>query len=292
VVGLVLGALAVESCLKGPATVVLAAPVALLILPILDTSAAIVRRTLTGRSIFTTDRGHLHHCLLHGGLSARGVLVLLGVSCALTGLGALASQAFNNEWMALLTGATVVAVFVTTGLFGHAEANLIKQRLLALAARLLDPSAARAPRQLAVRLQGSAAWDGLWGALTERAARLNLRQMRLNINAPALYEAYHAWWERPGEVGEGRGVWRVEVPLTARGLALGQLEVAGLLDDQPVWQKIAALTQCVEDAQLALSPIVCTCEHLPAVAHAPHAAAGPHVLPLPAARGATHSTPI
>src|SRR5205807_6415533 len=62
-IGLFVGVLAIQSSLKGPATVALTAPAALLIIPILDTSAAIVRRKLTGRSIFTTDRGHLHHVL-------------------------------------------------------------------------------------------------------------------------------------------------------------------------------------------------------------------------------------
>src|SRR5205807_323940 len=68
-IGLVVGVLAIESSLKGPATVALAVPAALLVIPIFDTSTAILRRTLTGRSIFTTDRGHLHHCLQGRGLS-------------------------------------------------------------------------------------------------------------------------------------------------------------------------------------------------------------------------------
>ena len=54
-VGLVLGTLAIESSLKTPATIVLSFPVALLALPIFDTTAAIVRRKLTGRSLYSTD---------------------------------------------------------------------------------------------------------------------------------------------------------------------------------------------------------------------------------------------
>src|SRR5205085_2901248 len=45
-VGLVVGVLAIQSSLKGPATVALAGPLALLVIPIFDTSAAIVRRKL------------------------------------------------------------------------------------------------------------------------------------------------------------------------------------------------------------------------------------------------------
>ena len=49
----------------------------LLTLPIFDTTAAIIRRKLTGRSIYTTDRGHLHHCLLRRGFSTWRVLLLV-----------------------------------------------------------------------------------------------------------------------------------------------------------------------------------------------------------------------
>ena len=78
-------------------------PIALLILPILDTTAAIIRRKLTGRSIYTTDRGHLHHCLLRSGYTPSGVLLLVAFLCLLTCGGVLASDAFNNEWIAILT---------------------------------------------------------------------------------------------------------------------------------------------------------------------------------------------
>ena len=70
-IGLVLGVLAIRSTLKGPATVALAAPAALMAIPIFDSAAAIARRLLTGRSIYTTDRGHLHHMMLRRGLTAR-----------------------------------------------------------------------------------------------------------------------------------------------------------------------------------------------------------------------------
>src|SRR5205085_7444433 len=115
-VGLVVGVLAIESSLKGPATVALAAPTALLTLPIFDTFAAILRRTLTGRSIYTTDRGHLHHCLLRSGLSNRTVLLCVSGCCLLTVAGALASLALQQELIALLSATTVVALLIVTGL--------------------------------------------------------------------------------------------------------------------------------------------------------------------------------
>lgn len=239
-VGLILGALAIHCSLKAPATIALALPVGLLILPIFDTAAAIVRRKLTGRSIYTTDRGHLHHCLLRGGLSTRWALAVVALCCIVACAGVLTSQAFENDWLALIAAGSVVAVLITTRLFGYAEFMLIKGRLLCM----LSPAHRG---QLEVRLQGTVAWKDLWHALLVRAAELNLRQLLLDVNAPALHEGYHARWDRPIEENDERPLWHVELPMTARGLSVGRLVLAGLPDDQPVWKKIAILMEVVED---------------------------------------------
>ena len=108
-IGLSIGIMAIQNSLKAHATMVLAAPVGLLAIPILDTTAAILRRKLTGRSIYTTDRGHLHHCLLAQGWGTRWTLLIISCSCTLTAVGALASLAFNNEWFGFLCALTVVS---------------------------------------------------------------------------------------------------------------------------------------------------------------------------------------
>lgn len=238
-VGLILGSLAIHCSLKAPATVALALPVTLLVLPIFDTAAAIVRRKLTGRSIYTTDRGHLHHCLLRGGLSNRVALGLVACCCIVASTGALSSQAFENDWIALVTAASIVAVLIVTRRFGYAEFMLIKGRLMCL----LSPGRYG---QLEVRLQGTAAWKDLWRTLLFRAADLNLRRLLLDVNAPALHEGYHARWDCAADGNEERPLWHVEIPMTARGVSVGRLVLAGFPDKQPVWKKIAILTEVVE----------------------------------------------
>ena len=225
---------------------VLAAPVTLLILPVFDTTAAILRRKLTGRSICTTDRGHIHHCLLRGGYSTWMVLLLISGFSVLAAGGVLASRSFDCEWIALLTGGAVVAILISTRLFGFAEAMLLKQWLLSLSAFLLQRLPAGQARQTQVRLQGNAEWQRLWSTLTAEAVRLNLQHVRLDINVPALHEGYHARWDRSEEAGEVPNLWRVEIPLAAQGLTLGRLEVSGQQDEEPAWRKIAAVTRVVE----------------------------------------------
>jgi UDP-GlcNAc:undecaprenyl-phosphate GlcNAc-1-phosphate transferase len=239
-VGLMLGTLAIQCSLKAPTTVALLLPVGLLTMPFFDTAAAIVRRKLTGRSIYTTDRGHLHHCMLRRGFSTSLVLVIVSMCCLATCAGALMSQAFNNEWIVLLTMLSIVSILIFTRLFGFAEAMLIKEQVMSLL------QTTRHTQQMEVRLQGTGDWQRLWILLTDEAVRLNLQQMLLDVNAPSLHEGYHARWSRFHDAGEAPTLWRFEIPLSQNGCSIGRLLIAGHPDNDPVWSKIATLTELVE----------------------------------------------
>src|SRR5262249_32015040 len=254
-VGLILGTLAIQSSLKAPATIALATPVALLILPIFDTTAAILRRKLTGRSLYTSDRGHLHHCLQRRGLSTWGTLFLICSFSLLAGSGVLASRAFDNDWIALLTALTVISILLTTRLFGHAELLLVKERLLSLVVSSCWPGSENGSRQIAVRLQGTAEWKGLWSLLTQHAETRRLLYLRLDVKAPAHHEGYHARWDRCPQETEPLNLWRVEIPLTAHGVVLGRLDVAGQQNDEPVWQQLAAVMRIVDGFDPTLIPL-------------------------------------
>jgi UDP-GlcNAc:undecaprenyl-phosphate GlcNAc-1-phosphate transferase len=254
-IGLVVGVLAIESSLKGPATVALAVPAALLVIPILDTSAAIVRRKFTGRSIYTTDRGHLHHMLLRHGLSNRGVLLLVGGLSAMASLGALGSLYLNNEFFAVLAVLAVAGLLLVTRLFGHAEFLLIKERLLAVWFVLRHGNDGGRVHQLVVRLQGSADWNELWKHVTTYAEQLELASVCLDVNAPALHEGYHARWGRVQSDVENPSFWRAEIPLAAGGQVVGRLEITGLRDDEPVWEKIALAGKIIEDVEAVLTSL-------------------------------------
>jgi UDP-GlcNAc:undecaprenyl-phosphate GlcNAc-1-phosphate transferase len=128
-IGLVIGAVAIPASLKGPATVTLAAPLAVLILPMFDTSAAIVRRKLTGRSFASPDREHLHHSLLARGLTVRGALIVVAVLGVISAAGALLSTALQNDLFAIISAGSVVIALVAGNLFGRTELGLIRSRI-------------------------------------------------------------------------------------------------------------------------------------------------------------------
>ncbi len=246
-IGLIVGTLAILSSLKASATIVLSTPFVLLTLPFFDTTAAIIRRKLTGRSIYATDRGHLHHCLLRRGYSTIRVLAIVSVCCLVTGIGALASHALNSEPIAFLTGIAVITLLILTRLFGHAEAVLVKQRLVSLGSSLFKYKKLGQAQQLEVRLQGSVEWKKLWSVLSEHAQELNLRQLRLDVNAPALHEGYHARWEIPNKENEFSNMWRIEIPVVTQGIDVGRLLIAGPIDPEPVWWKLESISKVIDE---------------------------------------------
>jgi UDP-GlcNAc:undecaprenyl-phosphate GlcNAc-1-phosphate transferase len=274
-IGLVVGVLAIRSSFKGPATVSLMAPAALLTIPILDTLTAIVRRKLTGRSLFDTDRGHIHHCLLRQGWSPRKTLLIISSLCLLAAVGALGSVAFNSEFVALVTAATVIGILVSARLFGYAELALVGKRLGGFLGSFVRLPAEQNAREFEVQLQGKMDWNQLWCAVVVSARKLNLVSARLDINAPSLHESYHARWDRPAQDGhELENRWRTELPIVAHGQVLGRILVVGAQDDVPAWQKIKLLARLSEELEASAAQLTAPALPLPST----HVLSAPHVL--------------
>jgi UDP-GlcNAc:undecaprenyl-phosphate GlcNAc-1-phosphate transferase len=245
-IGLVVGVLAIQSSLKGPAATALAVPVALLTLPFFDTTAAIVRRKLRGLSVSTPDRGHLHHCLLRRGLSNRRILMCVSVFGLVTGTGALASQTLNNELFAILSGLAVVTILVASRLFGHVEMRLIRDRLVAGAESLWQGAVNGKSATVEMSGAGLGEWKELWDTLTARAGQFHLKAIRLDVKQSAAVRKCHARWADPDEPVADSELWRAEIPLHAHGQGVGRLEVVGHRQAEP-WRHLATLFQLVED---------------------------------------------
>jgi UDP-GlcNAc:undecaprenyl-phosphate/decaprenyl-phosphate GlcNAc-1-phosphate transferase len=247
-IGLVVGALSIQGKLKGGAAMALAAPIAVLILPILDTTAAIARRKLTGRSIYTTDRGHLHHCLLSSGMNRSVVLILVGVFGLITSAGAVATIVLHNDLYAVAAALVVVVLLIATRLFGYAELVLAKEKVRALFLLLWNGNHSDRSHQTKVRLQGSVQWQGIWDDLTTAAMENNLRSLCLNVNAPALNEGYHAQWNRFSSAvsDEEASDWSADVPICLGGRVIGRLSAVGMFDVEPTWVKLQHLAEIVQ----------------------------------------------
>ena len=227
-IGLVLGALAIRSSLKGPATVAMAAPILIWAILLFDVGAAILRRKLTGQSVYTTDRGHLHHVLQKRGFSRRKIVFFVGLLCVVCGTGAMVSVYQKSEWMAVATGVTVIATLIISRMFGHSEFALLFNRVKSLMQSTLRlPSREkRAPKPVASRFTGHRDWEQLWTSLISFAEKFDLSLVQLNVNSPSIGEEFHAFWERKEHPPLLR-MWRTEIPLFHGKLAVGRLTICG-----------------------------------------------------------------
>ena len=256
-IGLLAGALAIQCSLKGPATVAIAAPLALWAIPIFDSAMAIVRRKLTGRSIYETDRAHLHHCLLKRGWQGRGVLGFVSMMCALTALGALGSVWLHNELYATVSALAVVAMLVVTGIFGQAELALLLARLRSTGASMFHGPPARSSGTAdglgsgsgAVKIQGVRDWQELWELLLGSAASFSPNAVQLDINIPQLHESYHAHWRRTTSDSETDGCWTAKIPLVVNGHRVGRIEMAAPREAGPMSQRWGAIASLVESVE-------------------------------------------
>jgi UDP-GlcNAc:undecaprenyl-phosphate GlcNAc-1-phosphate transferase len=243
-IGLVLGVLAIRGALKGPATVALATPTALWAIPLFDVSMAILRRKLTGRSIYDTDRGHLHHCLAQRGFSGRKIVFFVGFLCACTAAGAFASVYQHNEVMALISAGAVVGTLVATRCFGHSECRLLLRRSKMLFESLLPRAGllGREALELSTHMNGTREWDALWQSLVDFAERSDISAVRLNVSLPALHEDFHATWnQHRNGFAKPNQKWSATWPLHVRGQTVGRVELSGFCDQESDCRRLSNL---------------------------------------------------
>ncbi len=114
--GFTLSFLAIEGVMKSIAMITIFIPVLILGVPVFDTTFAMIRRKLSGKSIAEADKGHLHHRLLRHGLNQRQtVLALYGVSIVFGGIGNIVST--MHEKNGLITAILIIAAVGVLALF-------------------------------------------------------------------------------------------------------------------------------------------------------------------------------
>jgi len=94
---------------------------AVLFLPFLDLTAAMVRRTLNGRGIATPDRQHVHHRLRARGLSVVETLVTIVAICTISGGTAVISDRAQSDMIAIGAAVSLIMFMAASRLFCESE---------------------------------------------------------------------------------------------------------------------------------------------------------------------------
>ncbi len=256
-IGLVLGTIALRCSMKQAATLAFAAPLAIWSIPIFDSMAAIVRRTLTGRSIYATDRGHIHHVLLMHGWNATQAVALIVTLCSITSIGVLASLYYENEWLGVGVALVVLSLLIFSRLFGWVELLLLNSRLLGFGRRL-SPFAAKTTgdiRHTSMALQGTLKWEEWWGTLAESAAKFHVVKMRLNLSLPRLHEEFYATWQKAGN-HRRELLWQADIPLVVSGHPVGRLCVTGMQNENLASREMNQFIEFVETLETQLGSLI------------------------------------
>jgi UDP-N-acetylmuramyl pentapeptide phosphotransferase/UDP-N-acetylglucosamine-1-phosphate transferase len=252
-IGLVLAALAVQSFLKEAILYVCIAPLAMMFVPIFDSATAFIRRLATGRSIYATDRGHLHHMLMRHGLTNRGMVFFVGGLTTVTAVGAVLTVINKNPTFSIIGVCTVVVFLISAKVFAFAEFRLVCNRLYRfLRSFLVSRKSGKTAHSSTVQLQGSKEWHKLWEGLTDFGERHRCHRIKLDLNLPWLHESFHADWSLDSSA-EKDEVWKTRLPLAAKGRVYGRIDITGGLSEEPTHMILLWMSDLLETLEPAIA---------------------------------------
>ena len=205
---------------------------AIAFLPICDSFLAVIRRKLTGRSIYFADRSHLHHRIQKR--VGRG-FVLLAVLAALQiplSLGGIAGIYYDNDWIPLAAVGAVFFVLVATGLFGRYEIMIILREFLKIFVRLFRCKQKTIYTMSFVTLDDC--WEPLWNSILAQTTKNSCVFVSLDVNIPVLETEYIAKSGTTllddGSVAEMRQIMAVRLPILVEKNYCGNLQIQFDLD--------------------------------------------------------------
>lgn len=237
--GFMLSALALAGVQKSPTLVAVALPVVACGLPILDTMIAIVRRTLSGKPIFSADREHIHHKLLDRGLSQKQVVIMLyGVS---------ALCAFLSLFLLRPGGGTLAIVIAVMGVGAWMGLQQLDYRELTelkrLARRTVDQKKI-ITNNIAIHKAGE--------QLQSAQSAEEVTSIFLKLFENNAFDGFHlrsadamldVAWSRDGQVARPSG-WEMSVSLIGTdGSTVGSLELYRAYSSLPLLVDINLFTQ-------------------------------------------------
>jgi len=192
-----------------------ALPAAALGVPIVDAMLTFVRRgVLERRSIFTAERGHIHHRLLGRGVPHRqAVIVIYAITFSVTGLGTL--MLITRGVDTLLVFANLAALLLV--LF-HWVGSLRVESIAAavrrnVRLRRLWGRQRRDFEDVQLKLRIAEQFDTWWDDLCEAAEKMHFARMDLTVtNRDGRTRVLQWEWSGP----PGPNAWRIHVAIPVR----------------------------------------------------------------------------
>ncbi len=185
--GFVLATVSMKTSAKSGTVVAMLVPILALGLPIMDTLLAVIRRSLVGRAIFSSDKEHIHHRLMSRLVMShrKAVLVLYGLCglFALTALGMAHASSSQGTMLLLAMGLVVFVLIRKLGYLNPREfttAQGVRRRNIQLRSLV---------KQVNDQIAGAQSIEEIWHSVRPladalQASSLQLRVERSDADAP------------------------------------------------------------------------------------------------------------
>ena len=252
--GFMAAALSLSGSQKGSTIIAIAIPLVSFGLPLTEAGVSLVRRFLSGQSVLTGDRGHIHHKLLQRGLTQRQAVILLYAICALFSLFGLMLLNPERDIGALIFFILGVVIIFGVQHLRYAEFSELGSQIKREVVRRRRSLAVNVRvRRTSDYLSDAKTPDQFFAALDEMLAtnEFNCATLELNVNStifasflthfpdyPTIIDSRKVIWvwedgqTDPEELISSDRCWTLRLPLTdEHGKTLGSLTFYRCLSD-------------------------------------------------------------
>lgn len=197
------------------------------LVPLADVLFAIIRRLNSGRSIFSPDRGHVHHRLQRRfgkGYPLLGALAMIQVPFCLTSV---AGVYWRDDYVAALIASSLMLLFVTSGVLGRAETRILFYRTKYFVIKRFRRAKYDARGEF-FHPQGTIRWVELWRETLEIARSSSCVSVYLDVDMPFANEDFYSEWNNldwTRKIRSTRNRLKFDVPLTVEGRFAGRLSM-------------------------------------------------------------------
>jgi UDP-GlcNAc:undecaprenyl-phosphate GlcNAc-1-phosphate transferase len=185
--GFMIGGSSVVCQTKAQTLVGLALPALAMGVPLFDTLLTFIRRrVLNRRSIFASERGHIHHRLLDLGLGQRvSVLLMYLVTAVMAGIGVLLLFTRNNVGMLAVIGCGLAVLLLV---FRVAGASRFRETIAALHRNSIIAHQVRVEREhfedVQLQMLRATTFEEWWRTVCELASRMCFERVALIQQLP------------------------------------------------------------------------------------------------------------
>lgn len=242
--GFILAVTSVSCTFKRYTAFSIIVPAMALGLPLLDTGLAMLRRALTGRPIMAADRHHIHHRLLHRGLSQRQTVLMLYGFCALLSVVSLSTAFLQSKGvLTVIFLVFIVVMVVFVRYMGIVE--LIREEWKIQFLKVHFGSISRRTDllvELRRGLEQARSLEEVWSALLTLRETFQLQSLRLELRASqpgGMAVVREVERQTPARPGESTGMLTLQ--LGSEESPLGYLQLYWSHDDPELRPELVRL---------------------------------------------------